>query len=171
MLKYRRMDTFSRKKGRTFSLRYSVVKPRRCNAKRPPYCCYQYWDRKVGYPVPPPARVPSPTAGVLPNNLPLLMPPSLLSRASLFGPRPPMHQVPNLECYCVGITQSGGTIVSGWSDGKVRAFYPESGKLKFVLSDAHSEGVTAIALAHDDDTRPPWRCVIVPPSRQRISRR
>lgn len=59
----------------------------------------------------------------------------------------------------MGITRSGGTIVSGWSDGKIRAFYPESGKLKFVISDAHSEGTTAIALAHDDDTRPPWRLV------------
>lgn len=67
------------------------------------------------------------------------------------------HKVPNLECFCVGITRSGGTIVSGWSDGKIRAFYPESGKLKFVISDAHAEGATAVALAHDDDTRPPWR--------------
>ncbi|CAM9175320.1 unnamed protein product [Pylaiella littoralis] len=68
-------------------------------------------------------------------------------------------QVPNLECFCVGITRSGGTIVSGWSDGKIRAFYPESGKLKFVISDAHAEGATAVALAHDDDTRPPWRVI------------
>lgn len=59
----------------------------------------------------------------------------------------------------MGITRSGGTIVSGWSDGKIRAFYPESGKLKFVISDAHAEGTTSIALAHDDDTRPPWRLV------------
>lgn len=59
----------------------------------------------------------------------------------------------------MGITRSGGTIVSGWSDGKIRAFYPESGKLKFVISDAHAEGTTSIALAHDDDTRPPWRSV------------
>ena len=57
----------------------------------------------------------------------------------------------------MGITRSGGTIVSGWSDGKIRAFYPESGKLKFVISDAHADGATAVALAHDDDTRPPWR--------------
>ena len=49
-------------------------------------------------------------------------------------------QVPNLECSCIGITRSGSTIVSGWSDGKIRAFYPESGKLKFVIADAHIEG-------------------------------
>ena len=85
-----------------------------------------------------------------------------------------VKQVPNLECYCVGITRSGGTIVSGWSDGKIRAFYPESGKLKFVISDAHSEGTTAVALAHDDDTRTyeraskrdhTWSCTLsCPPS-------
>ncbi|KAG5188196.1 flagellar associated protein putative: flagellar associated protein [Tribonema minus] len=68
-------------------------------------------------------------------------------------------QVPNLECSCVGITHTGSTIVSGWSDGKLRAFYPESGKLKFVITDAHAEGVTALALAHDDDARPPWRVI------------
>ena len=38
-------------------------------------------------------------------------------------------QVPNLECKCVGITENGGTIVSGWTDGKLRAFYPESGSV------------------------------------------
>jgi WD40 repeat protein len=68
-------------------------------------------------------------------------------------------QVPNLECNALGITRSGATIVSGWSDGKIRAFYPESGKLKFVIVDAHLDGVTALALAKDDDTRPPWRII------------
>lgn len=46
-------------------------------------------------------------------------------------------QVPNLECHCIQITQGGGTILSGWEDGKIRAFYPESGRLKFVINDAH----------------------------------
>lgn len=68
-------------------------------------------------------------------------------------------QVPNLECCCLGITRSGSTIVSGWDDGKIRAFFPESGKLKFVITDAHTEGVTALALANEDDTRPPWRII------------
>lgn len=67
-------------------------------------------------------------------------------------------QVPNLECFCCGITTSGSTIVSGWDDGKVRAFYPESGRLKFVIADAHAERVTALACV-DDDSRPPWRLV------------
>lgn len=68
-------------------------------------------------------------------------------------------QVPNLDCSCVGITPNGTTIVSGWTDGKVRAFYPESGRLKFVINDAHAEAVTALAVCNEDETRPPWRLV------------
>lgn len=55
-------------------------------------------------------------------------------------------QVPNLVCTCLDLTPDGTAIVSGWDDGKVRAFYPESGKLKFVIQDAHNEAVTAIAV-------------------------
>ena len=68
-------------------------------------------------------------------------------------------QVPNLDCACIGITPNGGTIVSGWTDGKVRAFYPESGKLKFVITDAHAEAVTALSVCNDDEAYPPWRLV------------
>mmetsp|Transcript_40123 Transcript_40123/g.52823 ORF Transcript_40123/g.52823 Transcript_40123/m.52823 type:complete len:653 (-) Transcript_40123:240-2198(-) len=68
-------------------------------------------------------------------------------------------QVPNLICNCIGITENGGTIVSGWTDGKIRAFFPESGRLKFVITDAHTESVTSIAVCHEDDSRPPWRLV------------
>jgi len=69
-------------------------------------------------------------------------------------------QVPNLECKCIGITPKGTTIVSGWTDGKIRAFFPESGRLKFVISDAHSEAVTALTICdNDDESRPPWRIV------------
>jgi hypothetical protein len=34
----------------------------------------------------------------------------------------------------------GGLIVSGWSDGKLRAFLPQSGKLAFVVAEAQPEG-------------------------------
>jgi len=68
-------------------------------------------------------------------------------------------QVPNLKCNCIAITQNGGTIVSGWDDGKIRAFYPESGKLAFVVQNAHTESVTALALTHEDDTGPSWRMI------------
>ena len=54
-------------------------------------------------------------------------------------------QVPTVECYCIGFMRDGKSIISGWSDGKIRAFYPQSGKLMYVINDAHVHGVTAIA--------------------------
>lgn len=59
-------------------------------------------------------------------------------------------QVPNLVCNCVSVLPNGKSIVSGWNDGKIRAFYPESGKLQYVITDAHSESVTAIACTNDN---------------------
>lgn len=54
-------------------------------------------------------------------------------------------QVPNVECNCVCFTRDGKKILSGWDDGKIRAFYPQSGKLMFTINDAHIHGVTALA--------------------------
>merc|ERR1711988_338237 len=58
-------------------------------------------------------------------------------------------QVPNVEVHCVAFSMDGTQILSGWSDGKVRAFGPQSGKLLFVINDAHVGGCTAIACMHD----------------------
>ena len=60
-------------------------------------------------------------------------------------------QVPNLECHCINLTNDGSLILSGWSDGKVRAFYPESGSVKFVIHDAHALGVTAVTASMRGD--------------------
>jgi WD40 repeat protein len=38
----------------------------------------------------------------------------------------------------------GKLIMTAWSDGKVRAFLPQSGRLAYVIHDAHKNGVTAI---------------------------
>jgi WD40 repeat protein len=57
-------------------------------------------------------------------------------------------QVPNQNCLCVAVNRAGSTIISGWDDGKVRAFSPESGKLLFTIADAHIEAVTAIAFTN-----------------------
>jgi WD40 repeat protein len=71
-------------------------------------------------------------------------------------------QVPNLECNCINFNPKGSLILSGWSDGKVRAFGPQSGKLLFVINDAHkvvgvgnpsggtvpANGVTALCVSH-----------------------
>lgn len=32
--------------------------------------------------------------------------------------------VPNLECNCIAFNFDGKSILSGWNDGKIRAFYP-----------------------------------------------
>jgi len=37
-----------------------------------------------------------------------------------------------------------------WDDGKIRAFYPESGKPMYTIHDAHNKGVTAIACTSDN---------------------
>jgi len=58
-------------------------------------------------------------------------------------------QVPNMECYCADFMGDGKSIISGWSDGKIRAFLPQSGKLLYVINDAHTNGVTALALSSD----------------------
>ena len=53
-------------------------------------------------------------------------------------------QVPNLECFCVAFACDGKAILSGWNDGKLRVFLPQSGKLMYVVNDAHRHGVTAL---------------------------
>jgi len=58
-------------------------------------------------------------------------------------------QVPNMECYCLEFMRDGKSIISGWSDGKVRAFLPQSGGLWYVINDAHKNGVTAMAPTSD----------------------
>ena len=57
--------------------------------------------------------------------------------------------MPNLECHCVTFMGDGRSIVSGWNDGKIRAFLPQSGKLMYVISDAHIHGVTSITTTSD----------------------
>jgi len=40
--------------------------------------------------------------------------------------------------------------IAGWSDGKIRAFKPQSGKLMYLIHDAHANGgVTAISGTKD----------------------
>jgi len=54
-------------------------------------------------------------------------------------------QVPTLTCHCISIPMGGNLIISGWNDGKIRAFTPTTGKLVYTLPDAHLGGVTALA--------------------------
>lgn len=43
----------------------------------------------------------------------------------------------------------GKSIISGWDDGKIRAFLPQSGKLFYVIENAHNNGVTAVTTTND----------------------
>jgi len=53
--------------------------------------------------------------------------------------------VPNMTCHAIEFMRDGKTILSAWDDGKIRAYTPESGKLKYTIHDAHNKGVTALA--------------------------
>jgi len=57
--------------------------------------------------------------------------------------------VPNLDCLCIAFRPDGKAILSGWSDGKIRCFRPQSGKLMYVINDAHNGAVTAITSTND----------------------
>jgi WD40 repeat protein len=45
--------------------------------------------------------------------------------------------------------RDGKSIYSGWHDGRIRAFLPQSGKLLFCINDAHTNGVTALTSTSD----------------------
>lgn len=61
-------------------------------------------------------------------------------------------QIPNLDCHCIAISRDGKQIVSGWSDGRIRAFTPQTGKLMYVINDAHFGKVNSIVLKSDNET-------------------
>lgn len=58
-------------------------------------------------------------------------------------------QDPQIQCLCVRVSDDGASVLSGWSDGKVRAFYPESGKLMYTIHECHRNGVTSLAMSKD----------------------
>ena len=60
-------------------------------------------------------------------------------------------QVPNVTCECVTLTPDGSRIVSGWSDTKIRIFKPKTGKLDYVISNAHQGSVTSIVCSEEDE--------------------
>jgi WD40 repeat protein len=57
--------------------------------------------------------------------------------------------VPNLTCLCVAFMADGKSILSGWDDGKIRAFKPRTGTLMYTINDAHRGGVTSITSTSD----------------------
>ncbi|CAI9593064.1 unnamed protein product [Staurois parvus] len=57
--------------------------------------------------------------------------------------------IPNMTCNAIEFTRDGKSILSAWNDGKIRVFTPESGRLMYQIENAHSMGVTAIAVTSD----------------------
>ncbi|XP_061080955.1 cilia- and flagella-associated protein 52-like isoform X1 [Conger conger] len=57
--------------------------------------------------------------------------------------------VPNVTCNALDFTMDGRCIVSAWSDGQIRGFTPETGKLMFIIDNAHCQGATAMACCKD----------------------
>lgn len=45
--------------------------------------------------------------------------------------------------------QDGKSIITGWGDGKIRAFGPESGRQLWTIHDAHHGAVAALAGTYD----------------------
>jgi len=58
--------------------------------------------------------------------------------------------VANMTCSGVTFKHDGKAILTSWNDGKVRAFTPLTGKLMYIIHNAHNKGVSALALTKDD---------------------
>ncbi|NXG66461.1 CFA52 protein, partial [Hemiprocne comata] len=55
----------------------------------------------------------------------------------------------NMTCNAVEVMKDGESIISGWSDGTIRAFTPQTGRVMYVISNAHSQEVSALATTSD----------------------
>ncbi|XP_066999965.2 cilia- and flagella-associated protein 52 [Anabrus simplex] len=58
--------------------------------------------------------------------------------------------VPNFTCSSVVFAHDGRSIVSGWNDGIIRAFTPQTGRLIYSILSAHSKGVSVLRMTSDD---------------------
>ncbi|KAJ3331476.1 Cilia- and flagella-associated protein 52 [Blyttiomyces sp. JEL0837] len=67
--------------------------------------------------------------------------------------------VPNLECKCITFKKDGSSLISGWNDGKIRAFGPQSGRLQYEINDVHKRSVTALAVTDPFNQRGDFRIV------------
>lgn len=54
-----------------------------------------------------------------------------------------------MTCNAIELMRCGTSIISGWDDGKIRTFTPESGRLLYAIDNAHQIGVTAVATTND----------------------
>jgi len=57
----------------------------------------------------------------------------------------------NRKCNVCKLTSDGSMLISGWCDGVMRAFTPETGKLWFELPNAHRSSITAFDLSKNSN--------------------
>lgn len=55
--------------------------------------------------------------------------------------------------------KDGTSLITGWNDGKIRAFGPQSGRLQYEIHDAHKRSVTALAVTDPFNERGDFRIV------------
>lgn len=57
--------------------------------------------------------------------------------------------VPNFTCSGICFYYDGRGIVSSWNDGTIRGFTPQTGKLMYIIHNAHNKGVSALNITKD----------------------
>ena len=57
--------------------------------------------------------------------------------------------LPRSECNCICVPKRGHIILTGWGDGRIRGYTPETGKELWTINEAHLNGVTAITALDD----------------------
>ncbi|KAK9811120.1 hypothetical protein WJX73_003937 [Symbiochloris irregularis] len=58
-------------------------------------------------------------------------------------------QLAGTECTSITFSKDGALIITGWSDGRIRGFGPQTGAEKFIIHGAHNGPVAALACTHD----------------------
>ena len=59
------------------------------------------------------------------------------------------------SCNCVSFMPDGKSLISGWTDGKIRAYLPQSGKMYWIINQGHTPakeglgGVTCLCPVED----------------------
>eukprot|EP00835_Amoeboradix_gromovi_P001337 NODE_59_length_25653_cov_0.289622.p3 type:complete len:568 gc:universal NODE_59_length_25653_cov_0.289622:12775-14478(+) len=54
------------------------------------------------------------------------------------------YSVPGKSCQSICVPEDGSEVVTGWDDGCIRVFNPESGTLKYEINNAHKNSTTAL---------------------------
>ncbi|CAH2036810.1 unnamed protein product, partial [Iphiclides podalirius] len=60
--------------------------------------------------------------------------------------------MPNFACSAVLFSADGGSIVTAWDDGNIRAFTPLTGRLMYCILNTHNKGTSALDMTSDGRT-------------------